>query len=137
MIETHKLDFATQGEDDILNITEKIQEVIEHSEAQDGMAHLFLQSTTSGLSIIEWEKGILDDLRKAMGRVAPKEGIYEHELAWRDGNGHSHIRSAFTGVSLTVPFAKKRLSLGQWQQIVLLEFDIRARKRFVVMQILA
>lgn len=131
------LEFATRGEDDILNITEEIQNVIDHSESQDGIANLFLQSTTAGLSIIEWEKGILVDLRSAIERVAPKDGIYEHELAWHDGNGRSHVRSAFFGVNVTMPFAKKKLSLGQWQQIALLEFDVRPRKRLVVMQILA
>ncbi len=74
MIETHNFEFTTRGEDDILNITEKIQEAIEHSEAQNVMAHLFPQSTTSGLPIIEWEKGILDNLRKAIGRVPTEKG---------------------------------------------------------------
>lgn len=137
LIETHKLEFSTRGENDILNITEEVQKVVEHSEAQDGVANLFLQSTTSGLCIIEWEKGILSDLRNAMERFAPRDGIYEHELAWHDGNGHSHLRSLLAGVNLSVPFAKRKLLLGQWQQIALLEFDVRARKRYVVMQILA
>lgn len=135
MIETHILEFATRGEDDVLNITEEVQKVIEHSEAHDGVANLFLQSTTSGLSIIEWEQGILHDLKNAVERFAPKDGIYEHELAWRDGNGHSHLRSFLLGVCLSIPFAKNKLLLGQWQQIALLEFDVRSRKRTVVMQI--
>ena len=106
MIETHKLEFATRGENDLLNITEEVQNVVEHCEAHDGIANLFLQSTTSGLTIIEWEKGILEDLKKTIDRLAPKDGIYEHELAWHDGNGHSHIRCFQTGVNLSVPFAK-------------------------------
>ena len=137
MIETHMLEFATRGENDVLNITEEVQKVIEHSDAHDGVANLHLQSTTSGLSIIEWENGILEDLKRTVDRLAPKDGIYEHELAWHDGNGHSHIRSFLAGVNVSIPFAKNKLLLGQWQQIALLEFDIRARKRTVVMQILA
>jgi secondary thiamine-phosphate synthase enzyme len=135
MMETHKLEFATKGENDILNITDQIQNAIWNSEAHDGSVNLFLQSTTSSLTIIEWEPGILNDFRNAMEKVAPKSGIYEHELAWHDGNGHAHIKSAVVGGSLSIPFAKKKLLLGQWQQVVLAEFDVKPRKRTVIMQI--
>lgn len=135
MIETHRIELSTGGENDIVNITEDIQKVISHSEAQDGMVNLFLQSTTSALTIIEWEKGILNDFRNALERMASKAGIYEHESAWHDGNGHSHIRSGIVGVSLSIPFSNRKLLLGQWQQIVLAEFDVRPRKRSMIMQI--
>ena len=135
MMETHRLEFATKGENDILNITEQIQNVIGNSEAHDGSVNLFLQSTTSSLTIIEWEPGILNDFRNAMERIAPKSGIYEHEIAWHDGNGHAHIRSGVVGGSLSIPFAKRKLLLGQWQQIVLAEFDVKPRKRTIIMQI--
>ncbi len=135
MIEGRKLEFSTKGENDILNITEQVQNIIEQSDAQDGFVTLFLQSTTSGLLIIEWEQGILNDFRNAMERLAPKSGIYEHERAWHDGNGHSHIRSSIVGANLSIPFAKKKLLLGKWQQIVLAEFDVRPRSRTLVMQI--
>ena len=137
MIETHKIEINTEGENNILNITDEIQKFIEQSEAQDGTAILFLQSTTSGLTILEWEKGILADFRSAMDRLAPKSGIYEHELAGHDGNGHSHIRSGTVGVSLPVPFKKKKQLHGQWQQILLAEFDVRPRRRSLIIQILA
>jgi secondary thiamine-phosphate synthase enzyme len=135
MIETHKIEISTEGENDILNITEEIQRIVDQSELQDGIANLFLQSTTSGLTIMEWEKGILSDFRNAMERIAAKSGIYEHELAWHDGNGHSHIRSAVVGVTLSLPFAKKKLLLGQWQQIALAEFDVKPRRRSLIIQI--
>jgi secondary thiamine-phosphate synthase enzyme len=135
MIETHKIEISTDGENDILNITDEIQRIVEQSELQDGTANLFLQSTTSGLTIIEWEKGILSDFRNAMERIAAKSGIYEHELAWHDGNGHSHVRSAIVGVTISLPFAKKKLLLGQWQQIVLAEFDVKPRRRSLIIQI--
>lgn len=137
MIEIHRMEFSTRGENDILNITEEIQKVIDHSEAQDGIVNLFLQSTTSALTILEWEKGILGDFMNAMEKLASRSGMYEHESAWHDGNGHAHIRSGLVGVSLSIPFAKNKLLLGQWQQIVLAEFDVRPRKRSVIMQILA
>lgn len=137
MMETHRLEFATKGENDILNITDQVQGLLVNTEAHDGSLNLFLQSTTSCLTILEWEPGVLNDFRNAMERIAPKSGIYEHELAWHDGNGHSHLRSGIVGASLSVPFAKKKLLLGQWQQIVLVEFDVKPRKRTVIMQILA
>ncbi len=135
MIETHRLEFTTKGENDFVNITEQVQNVLDSSDANDGSVNLFLQSTTSGLTIIEWEPGILSDLRNALERISSKSGIYEHESAWHDGNGHSHIRAGMVGVSLTIPYAKRKLLLGQWQQIVLAEFDVKSRKRTIVMQI--
>jgi secondary thiamine-phosphate synthase enzyme len=135
MMETHRLEFTTKGENDFVNITEQVQNVLDSSDANDGSVNLFLQSTTSGLTIIEWEPGILSDLRNALERISSKSGIYEHESAWHDGNGHSHIRSGMVGVSLTIPYAKRKLLLGQWQQIVLAEFDVKSRKRTIVMQI--
>ena len=135
MMETHRLEFTTKGENDILNITEAVQNILFNSEAHDGSANLFLQSTTSSLLLTEWEPGILNDFRTAIEKIASKSGIYEHEVAWHDGNGHAHIRSNIVGVNLSIPFAKRRLLLGQWQQIALVEFDVKPRKRTVIMQI--
>jgi len=137
MIETKSLEFKTKGENDILNITPEVQGHLENSNAKDGTVVLFAQSTTSGLAIIEYENGLLQDFKTTMGRIAPKDAEYEHEKAWHDGNGHSHMRSSLLGTSLVIPFQDKTLLLGLWQQIILAEFDVRPRKRTVIMQILA
>jgi secondary thiamine-phosphate synthase enzyme len=137
MIQTSQLEFKTKGENDILNITEEIQEVLGKSQAVDGTVVLFVQSTTSGLAIIEYEDGLLKDLPTMMERIAPKEARYEHERDWHDGNGHSHMRSSLLGTSLAIPFQNKKLLLGQWQQVILTEFDVRPRTRSLVIQILS
>ena len=138
MIETHALEFDTAGENSILNITDRVEKVLDASKREgDGFVLLFLQSTTSALTIMEFEQGLLLDLPTAMERVAPKQAQYKHEQAWHDGNGHSHVKSALVGSSLTIPFSKKNggLLLGQWQQVVLVEFDVRPRKRTLIVQV--
>lgn len=92
-------------------------------------------STTSSLAIIEWEEGLLVDLQTAMNRIAPKNGVYEYEKAWHDGNGHSHMRASILGASLTIPIEGGRMTLGTWQQIIVAEFDVRPRKRKLVVQV--
>lgn len=135
MIKTIELEFQTKGENDLLNITERIQEKVSECGASEGFALLFLLSTTASLAIMEWEEGLLSDFGTMMERIAPKKASYEHEKAWHDGNGHSHMRSTLLGASLTVPFKGKTLLLGQWQQLMLAEFDVRPRKRTLIMQI--
>jgi secondary thiamine-phosphate synthase enzyme len=137
MIETKSLEFKTKGENDILNITPDVEKVLKNSDANDGTVVLFVQSTTSGLVIIEYEDGLLQDFQMMMERIAPKGAEYQHEKAWHDGNGHSHMRSSILGMNLVIPFQDKTLLLGQWQQVILAEFDVRPRKRTVIMQILA
>ena len=137
MITIETLDINTEGENDIVNISDRVQDLLSRSKAKEGFLVLFLQSTTSALTIMEFEDGLLKDLPKAMEHVAPKSGDYEHERAYHDGNGHSHVRSAVVGLSLTIPFADKRMLLGTWQQVVLMEFDVRPRHRSLIVQIVS
>lgn len=134
MIRTEKLEVQTKGENDIINITQKVDSILQKLGAKEGIANLFLQSTTSALTIIEYEEGLLTDFPRTLERLAPKNAPYEHEKAWGDGNAHSHMRSSLIGVSMTVPVIDGRLALGQWQSIVLTEFDVRPRKRTVIVQ---
>ncbi len=132
-----QLEFKTKGENDILNITAEIQDSLAQSKTKEGFVLLFLQSSTSSLAIMEYEDGLLKDIPNSLNRLAPTSGEYEHEKAWHDGNGHSHVRSSLLGVNLSVPFGNRKLLLGTWQQIVLMEFDVRPRKRDVIMQIVS
>jgi secondary thiamine-phosphate synthase enzyme len=136
LIVTKALGFNTKGENDILNITDDVQDLLGETEVKSGSVVLFVQSSTSSLTIMEYEEGLIKDLPKTMDRIAPKNGVYEHEKAWNDGNGHSHMRSSVVEQSLVVPFEERTLLLGQWQQIILAEFDVRPRKRTVIAQIL-
>ena len=101
-----------------------------------GAAILFIPGSTAALTTIEYESGVINDLKKAIERMAPEEMYYEHNERWGDGNGYSHVRAALIGPSLHLPLLNKRLLLGTWQQIVLLDFDNRARERRVIVQIM-
>ena len=137
MIRTETIEIRTSGEGDIVNISDRVQEVVSESGVKEGAAILFVQSSTSSLTITEFENGLLKDIPKSLERLAPKSAQYEHDKAWHDGNGHSHVRSAVVGVSLTVPFSGGELMLGTWQQIVLCEFDVRPRLRKIVVQLIS
>ncbi len=135
-IRTSRLEIHSKGENDIIDLTPKISDAIADSGFKEGFVNLFVSGSTGALTTIEYEDGLLKDFPAMLERVAPKKMSYEHEKRWHDGNGHSHVRAALVGPSLTAPFQDSTLLLGQWQQIVFLELDIRPRKREVTLQIL-
>lgn len=102
---------------------------------QDGIATIFVVGSTAGITTIEFEPGAIWDLNRLFETLAPREGEYRHHLRWGDDNGSSHVRAALLGPSVTIPFIGGRLALGTWQQIMLLEFDTRAREREVIVQL--
>jgi secondary thiamine-phosphate synthase enzyme len=132
---TKSIHIESHGETDIIDITARVQQALGESELHDGILVLFVQGSTGALTTIEYEEGLLRDLPLALERIAPRNGTYEHERKWHDGNGHSHVRSSVLGSSLTVPFVKGGLTLGTWQQIVFIELDTRSRSRDLVVQI--
>jgi secondary thiamine-phosphate synthase enzyme len=125
----------TTPKTDIIDLTPSVIQRIEKSEVRNGAVTLFTPGSTAALTTIEYERGVINDLRKAIERMAPEDLYYEHNERWGDGNGYSHVRSALIGPSLHVPLVEGRLTLGTWQQIVLLDFDNRPRNRRIVMQI--
>jgi len=125
----------TKGRTDILDITNKVQEEVSASEIKDGTATLFVPGSTAGVTTIEYESGALMDLKRALERLAPEGIHYDHDSRWGDGNGFSHVRAALLGASFSVPFNDRRLLLGTWQQIVIIDFDNRPRSRIVLIQI--
>ena len=132
---TRKLDFHTQGNCDFIDLTEHVHQILTDTGLFSGTVTLFTPSSTSGLTTIEYESGALADLERFFEQIAPQFGQdYQHNLRWHDGNGHSHLRAALIGPSLTVPFVDKRLTLGTWQQILFIDFDNRSRQRRVVLQ---
>ena len=102
----------------------------------DGIACVFVSGSTAAVTTVEFEPGLVKDLQEAMERLYPKGIEYEHHLRWGDGNGHSHVRASMLGPSLVVPFKGGELMLGTWQQIVLMELDVRARSRDIVVQVI-
>lgn len=125
----------TRGDDHILDVTERVQEMLARHGFEEGQALVFVAGSTAGITTIEYEPGLLEDIPAAFEKIAPKGAVYRHEEAWHDGNGHSHVRASLLGPSLTVPFRKGKLLLGTWQQIVVIDFDNRARKRRIVVQL--
>lgn len=133
---TKELSFWTKGETDVIDITTEVQGELSEVKVKNGIVVLFIPGSTGGLITIEHEPGLISDFKKAMEKVAPQHLEYAHNLRWHDGNGHSHIRSSLIGSSLTIPFKNKKLLLGTWQQIALVDFDIHPRSRKLVMQIM-
>jgi len=127
--------FSSQGNADIKDITNIISEIVSKSELDSGIATIFCPSATSALTTIEHESGALNDFRRLFDEIAAPDRFYAHNARWGDGNGHSHVRAALLGPSLTVPFTDKRLLLGTWQQIIFVDFDIRPRQRELIVQL--
>ncbi len=127
------LEYSTRREGDILNITADVQKIVQESGIREGLVHLFIAHSTAALTTIEYEEGVLDDLRRALSVIAPDDASYQHDRAWGDGNGRSHVKAAVVGPSLVVPVEGGSLLQGTWQQVVILELDVRAgRKRTVI-----
>lgn len=136
MVITKELQLNTQGNCDVQDITPQVEEAVRDSGMGDGIVTVFCPGSTGGLTTIEFESGVVHDLSQVLDEVAPPDRDYRHHLRWHDDNGHSHVRAALIGPSLTVPFVDKRLTLGTWQQIVFLDLDTSARSRQLVLQIL-
>ncbi len=126
----------TRGDGDTIDITDELVSVIEESGLTDGVATLFIGGSTAGITTIEFEPGAVADLQEVFESIAPQGRDWRHHLRWGDHNGHSHVRSALLGPSLSVPFVNGRPTLGTWQQIVLVDFDDTPRSREVVAQLI-
>ena len=119
-----------------MDITSIVQAILERSNLSDGVAFLFVPGSTGALTTIEYEPGLLTDFPALLDRLIPREIPYEHEKHWHDGNGHSHVRASMIGPDLFVPFEKRHLMLGTWQEIVFVELDVRPRDRTVLVQLM-
>ncbi len=135
-VETKSFTISTQGDCDILDITPHVSRELSNAELSSGTATVFVAGSTCAVTTIEYESGVLSDLKDAFERMAPEAMHYAHNARWGDGNGHSHVRASVLGPSLTVPFSENGPLLGTWQQIVLVDFDNRPRTRRVIVQII-
>ena len=137
MIRTEQIRVETRGNCDVVDITEQVAGIVRKAGAKEGTAVLFNVGSTAGITTVEYEPGLVNhDLAAAFERLAPEKGEYEHEKTWHDDNGHSHVRASLLGPGLSVPIVEGKLTLGTWQQIVLVDFDTRARSRRVICQII-
>ena len=136
MVVTKKISLQTKGNCDIADITPQVEQHLAEIEVNNGTVTLFVAGSTAGLSTIEFEPGVLYDFESMWERNVPQNIPYNHDRRWGDGNGYSHVRASLLGASLVVPFNNKRLTLGTWQQIVLVDFDNRPRSRQIILQIM-
>ena len=136
MIVTDRISLQTRGHCDTVDITPQVARQVAESGVNSGTVTVFVAGSTAGVTTIEYESGVLADLKRLWDRIAPTDIPYDHDRRWGDGNGYSHVRASLLGCSLVVPFADRRLTLGTWQQIVLVDFDNRPRSRRVVLQVM-
>ena len=134
-IQHYVLDFPTTGKTDLVDITREVSLRVRESGIAEGSVLIFVPGSTAALTTIEYESGVIEDLKEAIARLAPENLSYRHDARWGDGNGYAHVRAALLGPSLTVPVIAGKLVLGTWQQVILCDFDNRPRKRQVIVQI--
>jgi len=136
MVVTKTIQLQTKGQCDIVDITSQVAGEVSGTGLNSGTATVFVNGSTAGVSTIEFEPGLVADFKAMWERLIPQDIPYDHNRAWGDGNGHSHVRASLLGASLTVPFNDKRLTLGTWQQIIMVDFDNRPRTRQIILQIM-
>jgi len=137
MVKTQNITIKTKGNCDVVNVTEHVASAVALASIRQGTVTVFNIGSTAGMTTTEYEPGLANhDLKAAFEKIAPENARYEHELTWHDDNGHAHVRASLLGPSLTVPIVDGRLTLGTWQQIVLVDFDTRPRTRTIVCQII-
>ncbi|MDD5038158.1 MAG: secondary thiamine-phosphate synthase enzyme YjbQ [Dehalococcoidales bacterium] len=136
MIITKKISLETKGDGDIIDITPQVEQKVVEANLNSGTVTVFVAGSTAGVTTIEFEPGLVADFKHMWERNTPRNIPYDHDRRWGDGNGYSHVRASLLGPSLVVPFSDKKMLLGTWQQIVLVDFDNRPRSRQIVLQIM-
>ena len=136
MVITRMISIQTKGHCELIDITHKVAQEVSGSGLSDGTVTIFISGSTAAVSTIEYEPGLLNDFQDMWDRLVPSNITYQHDQAWGDGNGYSHVRASLLGPSITIPFTKGRMTLGRWQQIVVVDFDNRPRFREIVLQLM-
>lgn len=135
-VATDRVPLETHGDGQLLDITPHVAARVRAHELHEGQVLVFCPGSTGGITTVEYEPGLLKDLPALFDRIAPRDIRYHHDETWHDGNGHSHCRASLLGPSLTVPVVGGELVLGTWQQIIFVDFDNRARRRSLVVQVM-
>lgn len=133
---TRNIQIKSKSENEIIDITDQVSKMVEESKIESGTVIVFVVGSTAAITTIEYEPGLQKDFPEMLSRLAPKDVEYAHDDTWHDGNGHSHVRASLIGPSLAIPIIEGRLTLGTWQQIVLVEMDTRPRERKIILQVI-
>lgn len=131
------LTINTKGHSDFIDLTNQVAEAVEKSKVKNGLAIIFVPGSTAAITTIEYESGVIEDMKDVLEKIAPEDFPYKHHQKWGDHNGAAHIRSALIGTDFTVPIENGQLQLGDWQQVVLIDFDEKPRIRRVVVKIVS
>jgi len=135
-VETHRFEVPSKGHSQVLSLTDAVEARLAAGSIRNGLVCVFVTGSTAAITTTEYEPGLVNhDLKAALEQIAPEEGRYLHEETWHDDNGHSHVRASLIGPSLTVPLVDGRMTLGTWQQIVLIDCDTRSRTRTLTVQV--
>jgi secondary thiamine-phosphate synthase enzyme len=134
-IKSYVNNIKTAGNSDIIDITRDVQQRLSDSGFVTGFCNVFVVGSTCAVTTVEFEPGLVKDLKEVFDRVAPQARYYHHHERWGDDNGHAHVRASMLGPSLSIPFMDRKLYVGPWQQIVYIDFDTRPREREFVVQI--
>ena len=135
-VETKVIELSTNGDCDVLDITEGVENAVRESSVDSGTVTVFVPGSPAGVTTIEYESGAISDLKEVFSKLVPENEFYAHNARWGDGNGHSHIRASLLGPSISIPFRSSRLISGTWQQVIFVDFDNRPRNREVILQII-
>ncbi len=135
MVVNDTIFISTKGNNDIIDITDQVQSIVSEKPVQSGTVTIFVSGSTAAITSIEYESGAISDLKRLLNELIPDNRDYQHNLAWGDGNAHSHLRASLIGPSLSIPFVNRVLLLGTWQQVVFIDCDNRPRSRSVSIQI--
>lgn len=135
MVFTETFSLSTKGFCDVIDVSGEVTAAVGRSGLANGLVTVFCAGSTCSLTTIEYEPGVIQDLSRVIEAIVPSNVPYEHDKRWGDGNGFSHVRAALLKPSVTVPLLSKKLALGNWQQIVFLDFDNRGRRREIIVQV--
>ena len=135
-LQTTTIERSTTGDTDILDLSGDVEAFVNETGVREGWVMVFVPGSTGAVTTIEFESGAVNDLKRAIEQIAPRDGEYEHNLRWHDGNGYSHVRAALMGPSLVLPISEGRVQTGTWQQIVLCDYDNCPRRRRIQLQVI-
>jgi secondary thiamine-phosphate synthase enzyme len=135
-VKTEHIKVSTHGNSEVVDITQPIVDILNRQKMKEGHVTIFVIGSTASISTTEFEPGLRKDIPEMLERIAPSNARYHHDDTWGDGNGHAHVRASILGPSLIVPFSEGKLLLGIWQQIILIDFDNKARHRDIVVQLM-
>lgn len=136
MVKTKRIKLSTKGRDDVIDVTSEVEKLVAESKMKNGLATVFIHGSTASVTTIEYESGLVKDIKTIDEKLIPSNVSYAHDSTWGDANGYAHLRASLYGPSLTVPIVDGKLTLGTWQQIIVIDHDNRPRSREVIIQVM-